>query len=68
MGGAGSACLEALSLIKLKNDHEPKFLQLGLPDRNIDHGDCETLLKREGLDFTGIKLSIENFIKELLLG
>jgi len=65
MGGAGSACLEALSLIKYKNDCEPKFLHLGLPDKNIDHGDCETLLKREGLDFLGIKLSIENFIRQL---
>ena len=65
MGGAGSACLEALSIIKLKKNNEIKFLHLGLPDRNIDHGDCETLLKREGLDFQGIKLSIEKFIKEL---
>jgi 1-deoxy-D-xylulose-5-phosphate synthase len=66
MGGAGSACLEALSSIKLQDAHAPKFLHLGLPDRNIDHGDCETLLKREGLDFFGIKQSVEKFINEEL--
>ena len=43
----------------------PRFLHLGLPDRNIDHGDCETLLKREGLDFLGIKESIINNSNEI---
>ncbi len=66
MGGAGSACLEAFSSIKLKNGHQPKFLHLGLPDRNIDHGDCDVLLKREGLDHLGIKLSVEKFIKSII--
>ncbi len=65
MGGAGSACLEAISTSIFKDKNMPRFLHLGLPDRNIDHGDCETLLKREGLDFLGIKESIENFIKSL---
>jgi 1-deoxy-D-xylulose-5-phosphate synthase len=65
MGGAGSACLEAISMVKFSNSLQPKFLHLGLPDRNIDHGDCETLLKREGLDFLGIKKSIENYLREL---
>lgn len=59
MGGAGSACVEALlasSIIK-------PVLQLGLPDTFIDHGDPAKLLASVGLDATGIARSIrERFL------
>jgi 1-deoxy-D-xylulose-5-phosphate synthase len=54
MGGAGSACLEAL--IQL-NIHKP-VLQLGLKDEFIEHGDYNLLMSRCGLDTDGIKTSI----------
>ena len=54
MGGAGSACLEAL--IQL-NINKP-VLQLGLKDEFIEHGDYNLLMSRCGLDADGIKTSI----------
>jgi 1-deoxy-D-xylulose-5-phosphate synthase len=54
MGGAGSACLEAL--IQL-NINKP-LLQLGLKDEFIEHGDYNLLMSRCGLDADGIKTSI----------
>jgi 1-deoxy-D-xylulose-5-phosphate synthase len=54
MGGAGSACLEAL--IEL-NINKP-ILQLGLKDEFIEHGDYNLLMSRCGLDADGIKTSI----------
>ena len=55
MGGAGSAVQECL------NAHGLVFpvLQLGLPDRYIDHGDQATLLSELGLDAAGIVKSIQ---------
>jgi 1-deoxy-D-xylulose-5-phosphate synthase len=59
MGGAGSACVEAL----LSNGVIRPVLQLGLPDRFIDHGDPAKLLAECGLDGAGIARSIrERFI------
>jgi hypothetical protein len=49
MGGAGSACSEALSELGI----EHAFLHLGLPDRFIDHGDPGSLMSGEGLDAAG---------------
>jgi 1-deoxy-D-xylulose-5-phosphate synthase len=54
MGGAGSACLEALIQLNL---HKP-VLQLGLKDEFIEHGDYNLLMARCGLDADGIKTSI----------
>ena len=54
MGGAGSAVAEALNAA---GGSQP-LLQLGLPDRFIDHGDPAQLLAREGLDAAGIEASI----------
>ncbi len=54
MGGAGSACLEAL--IQL-NINKP-VLQLGLKDEFIEHGDYNLLMSRCSLDADGIKTSI----------
>ncbi|MBA4281625.1 MAG: 1-deoxy-D-xylulose-5-phosphate synthase, partial [Ralstonia sp.] len=50
MGGAGSACLEALACAGVATP----VLQLGLPDRFVDHGDHAALLAQCGLDANGI--------------
>ena len=54
MGGAGSAVAEALAARGIASP----ILQLGLPDRFIDHGDAQQLLARMGLDRDGILKSI----------
>jgi 1-deoxy-D-xylulose-5-phosphate synthase len=54
MGGAGSAVLEALQRRRIK----AAVLQLGLPDRFIDHGDPALQLKSCGLDKEGIIASV----------
>ncbi|AHB05345.1 1-deoxy-D-xylulose-5-phosphate synthase [Pandoraea pnomenusa] len=54
MGGAGSAVAESL----LAGGVTRPVLQLGLPDRFIDHGDPALLLAAEGLDAAGIAKSI----------
>ncbi|MET0541357.1 MAG: 1-deoxy-D-xylulose-5-phosphate synthase, partial [Variovorax sp.] len=56
MGGAGSAVLEALQSARV----EKPVLQLGLPDRFIEHGDPAKLLAGIGLDAAGIALSIRS--------
>jgi 1-deoxy-D-xylulose-5-phosphate synthase len=54
MGGAGSACLEALAAAGI----DSPVLQLGLPDRFVDHGDPALLLKECGLDAAGMRAAI----------
>jgi 1-deoxy-D-xylulose-5-phosphate synthase len=54
-GGAGSACLEALSRLGI---HKP-LLQLGLPDQFIEHGDYQLLMTQCGLDVEGITNAIK---------
>jgi 1-deoxy-D-xylulose-5-phosphate synthase len=54
MGGAGSAVAEALAAAGIVKP----ILQLGLPDRFIDHGDAAQLLAACGLDAAGIAASI----------
>jgi 1-deoxy-D-xylulose-5-phosphate synthase len=53
-GGAGSACLEALSAMGINKP----LLQLGLPDEFVEHGDYKLLMSRCGLDVAGIAKSI----------
>jgi len=53
-GGAGSAVVEALAAAGIV----VSFLQLGLPDAFIDHGDPAKLLADCGLDARGIVASI----------
>ncbi len=53
-GGAGSACLEALSAIGINKP----LLQLGLPDEFIEHGDYRLLMSQCGLDSAGIAQAI----------
>jgi 1-deoxy-D-xylulose-5-phosphate synthase len=55
MGGAGSAVAEALAAAGVVRP----LLQLGLPDRFIDHGDAPQLLAQCGLDAAGIAASIK---------
>jgi 1-deoxy-D-xylulose-5-phosphate synthase len=64
MGGAGSACAEALA----QAGFGKQMLHLGLPDRFIDHGDHALLLKLEGLDAAGIEASIRARFADLLSG
>jgi 1-deoxy-D-xylulose-5-phosphate synthase len=54
MGGAGSAVLECLAAAGLALP----LLQLGLPDRFIEHGDPVRLLALCGLDAAGIEKAI----------
>ncbi len=50
MGGAGSAVAEAMATAGIVKP----LMQLGLPDRFIDHGEQAQLLRAEGLDADGI--------------
>jgi len=62
MGGAGSAVSEALQEAGLIRP----MLQLGLPDRFIEHGDPAKLLSAIGLDAPGIEKSIRERFAHLL--
>ncbi|HTT10601.1 MAG TPA: 1-deoxy-D-xylulose-5-phosphate synthase [Burkholderiaceae bacterium] len=62
MGGAGSACAEALGELRI----ERPLLRLGLPDEFIDHGDPALLLASVGLDPAGIEESIRARFGSLL--
>lgn len=61
MGGAGSACAEALVALGDGIPMVPIF-HLGLPDRFIDQGDHQALLAIEGLDAKGIEAAIRGKI------
>ena len=63
MGGAGSACAEALSA---SAGPQTTLLHLGLPDRFIDHGDHAKLLAMQGLDAQGITQSVTTRLTQLL--
>ena len=58
MGGAGSAVNESL----YANKNSVSVLNLGLPDRFINHGDTAMLLTQCGLDVDGIINSITNHL------
>ena len=55
MGGAGSAVAEALQAAAVLKP----MLQLGLPDRFIEHGDPVKLLALNGLDAAGITTAVK---------
>jgi len=63
MGGAGSACAEALTELGLA----VPMLHLGLPDRFIDHGDPQLLLASVGLDAAGIEHAVRARFADLLV-
>jgi 1-deoxy-D-xylulose-5-phosphate synthase len=54
LGGAGSACAEALAELGF---HKP-VLHLGLPDQFVEHGDHAKLLAGLGLDAAGIERAV----------
>jgi len=60
MGGAGSAVLESLQRQRI----EASVLQLGLPDRFVDHGDPALQLASCGLNKDGILRSIRAKLAE----
>ena len=60
-GGAGSAVNECL----MANGRVLPVLNLGLPDRFVQHGTREELLSQCGLDEQGILAAIENFLNSL---
>ena len=62
MGGAGSACAEALVALGERIPMVP-IVHLGLPDHFIDHGDHQVLLSREGLDAKGIEAFVRSKIR-----
>ena len=62
LGGAGSACAEALAQAGV----QIPLLQLGLPDRFVDHGDPAQLLAGVGLDEAGIERAIRARFADLL--
>ncbi len=57
-GGAGDAVLECLA----RRQIQVPVLQLGLPDRFVEHGDPALLLKECGLDRDGLLRAIQAFI------
>jgi 1-deoxy-D-xylulose-5-phosphate synthase len=64
MGGAGTACVEALNA----NGVLIPVLQLGLPDTYIDQGTPAQQLASVGLDAPGIAASIRRALAERLGG
>lgn len=62
MGGAGSAVTEALNAAGVLKP----VLQLGLPDRFVEHGDPVKLLALQGLDAQGIERAIVERFPELV--
>jgi 1-deoxy-D-xylulose-5-phosphate synthase len=57
LGGAGSAVSELLTSEGL----QIPLLQIGIPDRFIEHGSRETCLKAAGLDLAGLTASVERW-------
>src|SRR5882757_2279647 len=57
MGGAGSAVSEALAAAGV----QVPLLQLGIPDRFIEHGSRDTCLAAAGLDLAGLSASVEQW-------
>ena len=64
MGGAGSAVAEAMAARGVVRP----LMQLGLPDRFIDHGEQAQLLALEGLDAAGIERSVRERFGAILSG
>lgn len=59
-GGFGSAVLELLE----RNGISADVKRMGIPDRFIEHGDCEILKKNIGLTTEGIAASIRKIMKK----
>jgi 1-deoxy-D-xylulose-5-phosphate synthase len=59
--GAGSAVAEALAAAGIVKP----ILQLGLPDKFIDHGEVPNLLAQCGLDAAGIVTSVKARLQQI---
>jgi 1-deoxy-D-xylulose-5-phosphate synthase len=57
MGGAGSAVGEALAAA----DARIPMLQIGIPDKFIEHGSRDTCLAAAGLDLAGLTASVDRW-------
>jgi 1-deoxy-D-xylulose-5-phosphate synthase len=57
LGGAGSAVAELLAAEGL----QLPLLQIGIPDRFIEHGSRDTCLAAAGLDAAGLGASVEDW-------
>ncbi|MGC3980293.1 MAG: 1-deoxy-D-xylulose-5-phosphate synthase [Steroidobacteraceae bacterium] len=57
VGGAGSAVSELLNA----HGHKPQLLQLGIPDRFIEHGSRQNCLEAAGLDIQTITTTISRW-------
>ena len=53
-GGAGSAITECLTA----HGHIPPTLNLGIPDRFMEHGSREDCLAAAGLDYASVEAAI----------
>ena len=62
LGGAGSACIEAL---QVRDSHTP-ILSLGLPDAWVEHGDPVQITATIGLDAVGLLHSIHARFPEIV--
>jgi 1-deoxy-D-xylulose-5-phosphate synthase len=58
-GGAGSAVAETLAVA----GRRVALLQLGLPDRFVEHGSRDELLARCGLDAAGLLRSVQKYLR-----
>jgi len=63
-GGFGSAVMEyynskSYNIVNLK--------RIGIPDKFIEHGSTDKLMKKTGLDHEGIAASVEEFVKKTSL-
>ncbi|HAI96035.1 MAG: 1-deoxy-D-xylulose-5-phosphate synthase [Cycloclasticus sp.] len=58
-GGAGSAVNEFINQAALSVN----IYNIGLPDRNLEHGSREELLEEAGLDVSNIKRTIQAYLK-----
>ncbi|MEJ5209817.1 MAG: 1-deoxy-D-xylulose-5-phosphate synthase [Burkholderiales bacterium] len=63
-GGAGSAVLESLQ----KQGIVKRVLQLGLPDRFVEHGDPAGLLAELGLNAAGVVAAVQNHTRAIYSG
>src|SRR5579871_4952895 len=61
LGGAGSAVAELLA----SDGTQIPLLQIGIPDRFIEHGSRETCLAAAGLDLAGLSARIDPWWKNL---
>jgi len=59
-GGAGSAVLECLAAAGV----EIPVLQIGLPDRFVEHGDPALLLMHCGLDGAGVARRLQEWLPQ----